>query len=122
MKNHSLLRLIILLILFLFSIMGSAQQYKFYDANKGLSSSRINSILQDSEGFIWIATEDGLNRFDGNKFVIYRNIPDDSTSLDNNYVRSIFEDSKHRFWVTTGAGLSLYDRTTDRFHHYKVLS
>lgn len=111
-----------ILFVWLVSTSGHAQQYKFYDVDNGLSSSRINSITQDSEGYIWIATEDGLNRFDGNSFVVYRNIPNDSTSLPNNYIRSICEDSKQRFWVTTMSGLCLYDKITDRFTQYKILS
>jgi len=76
--------------------------------------------MQDKEGYIWIATEDGLNRFDGNRFVIYRNIPKDTTSLINNHIMSIYEDSKERFWVATLTGLCLYDKTTDKFIPFKV--
>ena len=119
--RHRFLFIQTIFVWFIF-ISGYAQQYKFYDVDNGLSSSRINSILQDSEGYIWVATEDGLNRFDGSHFVIYRNIPDDSTSLPNNYIKSICEDSKHRFWVTTMSGLCLYDKVTDRFSRYKILS
>lgn len=98
----------------------SAQQYKFYDANAGLSSSLINQIVQDGEGYIWIATEDGLNRFDGTHFTVYRNIPGDSTSLPDNYVKSILADRKQRLWVSTSNGLCLYDQKTDRFHPYPL--
>lgn len=98
----------------------SAWQYRYFDVNDGLSSSNITSITQDREGFLWVATEDGLNRFDGNSFVVYRNIPGDSASLINNHVMKIYEDSKGRFWVATLMGLCLYDRMTDRFIPYKV--
>ncbi|MDR1525738.1 MAG: helix-turn-helix domain-containing protein [Tannerella sp.] len=99
----------------------NAQQTRFYDVSNGLSSSYITSITQDKEGHIWIATEDGLNRFDGSRFVVYRNRFDDTTSLINNHIRTVYEDSKGRFWVATLTGLCLYDRTTDRFTPYKVL-
>ena len=89
-------------ILFLFSIycflIGStpvmkAQTGKFYSTDKELSNSLINAVYQDRKGFIWIATENGLNKFDGTRFSIYRHNATDSTSLKNNYVRTLFEDS-----------------------------
>jgi ligand-binding sensor domain-containing protein/signal transduction histidine kinase/AraC-like DNA-binding protein len=118
--KHSLL--IYLCLFILQTGFAEAQQYRFYNSNNGLSSARITSIYQDNGGFIWVATEDGLNRFDGNTFTVYRHIPDDSASLDNNYIRSMYEDSKHRFWVITLTGLFLYDQCTDRFIPYKVYS
>ena len=87
-------------ILFLFSIycflIGStpvmkAQTGKFYSTDKELSNSLINAVYQDRKGFIWIATENGLNKFDGTRFSIYRHNATDSTSLKNNYVRTLFE-------------------------------
>ena len=90
-------------ILFLFSIyyflIGStpvmkAQTGKFYSTDKELSNSLINAVYQDRKGFIWIATENGLNKFDGTRFSIYRHNATDSTSLKNNYVRTLFEDSR----------------------------
>ncbi|MCD8166178.1 MAG: hypothetical protein LUE93_08680 [Bacteroides sp.] len=51
-------------------------------------------MYQDKKGFIWIATENGLNRYDGLRFSIYRNTPGDTTSLKNNYVRTLFEDNQ----------------------------
>ena len=58
-----------------------------------MSSSFINKVYQDKKGFIWIATENGLNRFDDTKFLVYNKIQDDSTSLKSSYVRTLFEDS-----------------------------
>ena len=71
------------------------QAFLFYD--KDLSNSLINYIYQDKRDYIWIATEDGLNKFDGVKFSIYKNDLNDSTSLKNNYVRCMYEDSKEDF-------------------------
>lgn len=112
-------------ILFLFSIycflIGStpvmkAQTGKFYSTDKELSNSLINAVYQDRKGFIWIATENGLNKFDGTRFSIYRHNATDSTSLKNNYVRTLFEDSRGNFWIGCINGLQRYDRTTDNFH------
>lgn len=112
-------------ILFLFSIycflIGStpvmkAQTGKFYSTDKELSNSLINAVYQDRKGFIWIATENGLNKFDGTRFSIYRHNAMDSTSLKNNYVRTLFEDSRGNFWIGCINGLQRYDRATDNFH------
>lgn len=112
-------------ILFLFSIycflIGStpvmkAQTGKFYSTDKELSNSLINAVYQDRKGFIWIATENGLNKFDGTRFSIYRHNATDSTSLKNNYVRTLFEDSRGNFWIGCINGLQRYDRATDNFH------
>ena len=71
-----------------------------------LSSSMINSIYQDKEDIIWIATEDGLNRYDGAKFSVYKHDSHDEHSLQNNYVRILFEDKKGTFFVGTLNGLA----------------
>ncbi len=96
------------------------QQPRFYDVDNGLSSSYITSVVQDREGYIWVATEDGLNRFDGHRFVTFRNIPGDSTSLINNHIRRVYEDSRGHLWIATLTGLCIYDKETDRFHPLRV--
>jgi ligand-binding sensor domain-containing protein len=107
----------ILTLLFLVSIFVTmqAQTGKLFNTDNQLSNSLINTIFQDSRNYIWIATEDGLNKYDGIKFTIYRNEKNNINSLKNNYVRSLFEDSKGRFWVGCVNGLMLYDRVNDSF-------
>ncbi len=83
--------------------------------DKGLSNNSVRCIFQDKKGFIWIGTYDGLNRYDGNEFKIYRNRPNDSTSLPHNYIFSIFEDKDNHLWVATGQGLTILDRTLSKF-------
>ncbi|MCL1943880.1 MAG: response regulator [Candidatus Azobacteroides sp.] len=107
-------------LLFLFSFFvcfsfSHAQIGIFYSTDKDLSSSLINSIYQDHRNYIWIATEDGLNKFDGVRFTIYKNRPNDSSSIKSNYVRCLLEDSFGRFWIGCINGLLLYDRATDSF-------
>jgi len=92
-----------------------SQTGKLFTTDNELSNSLINTIFQDSRNYIWIATEDGLNKYDGIKFTIYRNEKGNLHSLKNNYVRSLFEDSKGRFWVGCVNGLMLYDRVNDSF-------
>ncbi len=91
------------------------QSGKLFTADRELSSSLINKIYQDKKGIIWIATEDGLNRYDGAKFTIYKHVQGDDYSLSHNYVRTLFEDSKGRLFVGTYKGLQMYDPATDRF-------
>ncbi|MDR1610323.1 MAG: response regulator [Candidatus Symbiothrix sp.] len=98
-----------------------AQTTQFYSIEQGLSNSLINQVYQDKRGFIWIASENGLNKFDGNKFVIYKKTENDSLSLKNNYVRTIFEDSSGNFRIGCIDGLLRYDRNTDSFHEIPVL-
>lgn len=103
-------------LLYCFSVYtAQAQVSVLYTTEDQISSSLINDIYQDKQGFIWISTEYGLNRFDGNEFIIYRHQDNDSTSLNNDYVHLTFEDSKGNLWVGTMGGLATYDRNTNSF-------
>jgi len=92
-----------------------SQTIRFYSSDGELSSSLINQIYQDKRGFIWVATQDGLNFLDGRSITVYRKKQDDSTSLKNNYVKALFEDSSGSFWVGCINGLQRYNRNTDSF-------
>ena len=83
------------------SVGSYAQSYKFLTTEDGLSNSLISKIVQDDDGFIWIATEDGLNCFDGNRIKVYRHSDTDSNSLAHNNIRDIFIDSHGRLFVGT---------------------
>jgi signal transduction histidine kinase/ligand-binding sensor domain-containing protein/DNA-binding response OmpR family regulator len=86
----------------------------------GLSSNSQRCITQDKEGFIWIGTGDGLNRFDGYNFKVYRNDPNDPTSLKSNIIDCLFVDRKGNLWVGTyGGGLNRYNKDKDNFVSYK---
>ncbi|MBC7904873.1 MAG: response regulator [Gemmatimonadaceae bacterium] len=86
----------------------------------GLSQSNVKCILQDSRGFMWFGTRDGLNKYDGYKFSVYRNSPIDKYTLTNDFIADIAEDKKGNIWVGTwGGGLNKYDRTKDKFTHYR---
>jgi signal transduction histidine kinase/ligand-binding sensor domain-containing protein/DNA-binding response OmpR family regulator len=86
-----------------------------FTTEHGLSSTKVTTILQDNTNFLWIGTEDGLNRFNGYDFTIYKNQPDDSLSLISNHITALFQDSKNRLWVATIAGLEYYDQACDGF-------
>lgn len=110
-------------IIFIFPLLPTvAQSEKFYSTDKDISNSLINTLYQDHKGFIWIATEDGLNRFDGNKFTVYKSIANDPFSLKNNYVRSLYEDRNNRFWVGCINGLLRYERSSDHFYEVDIWS
>ena len=86
--------------------------------NDGLSQGMVVCILQDRYGFMWFATLDGLNRYDGYKFTVYRHDPQDKTSITKSFVKSLFEDSQGRLWIgTVSGGLDLFDRETETFTH-----
>lgn len=83
---------------------------------EGLSQVTVLTIFQDSRGFVWLGTEDGLNRFDGLGFTVYKHDPADPDSLPSNFVWAIDEDPSGNLWVgTDGGGLAMLDRTSDRF-------
>jgi signal transduction histidine kinase/ligand-binding sensor domain-containing protein len=96
----------------------SGQQIRFekISIEQGLSQSSVYSIYQDSQGFLWFGTEDGLNKFDGYNFTVYRHDPDDPLSLSDNTILSIFEDKSGLLWVGTyGRGLNRFDRDGEQF-------
>jgi diguanylate cyclase (GGDEF)-like protein/PAS domain S-box-containing protein len=82
---------------------------------EGLSQSYVYDITQDNNGFIWIATQDGLNRYDGKNFVYYRHDSTDNKSIADNFIRKIFIDNQNIMWVGTSKGLSRYNESLDNF-------
>jgi signal transduction histidine kinase/ligand-binding sensor domain-containing protein/DNA-binding response OmpR family regulator len=94
-------------------------KFKHLDIDAGLSQNEILCILQDSRGFMWFGTRDGLNKYDGYNFTIYKNIASDKNSISNNFIYDILEDSKGIIWIATGGGgLNRYDAEKDRFTRY----
>ncbi|MBN2485659.1 MAG: response regulator [Bacteroidales bacterium] len=90
-------------------------RFKQITVNEGLSSNFVNCFLQDRKGFMWIGTRDGLNRFDGNEFKIFRYNPDDTNSLSSNIIESIFEDNNGYLWIGTHEGLNILKTETGEF-------
>ncbi|GLX77538.1 diguanylate cyclase [Thalassotalea insulae] len=84
----------------------------------GLSQSFVYDMIEDPEGLIWIATQDGLNIYNGKDFKHYRNNINDANSLADNIVRKLYIDSKHNIWVGTQNGLSKYNSKLDNFINY----
>ncbi|MFT4926922.1 MAG: ligand-binding sensor domain-containing protein/signal transduction histidine kinase [Phenylobacterium sp.] len=87
----------------------------------GLSQAVVNSIVQDRKGFLWFATQDGLNRYDGYNFKVFRHDPQNPASISHNWTQTLLLDSKGTLWVGTyGGGLNRFDSKTERFIHYKT--
>ncbi len=94
-------------------------EFEHISVDQGLSQSSGTAILQDSRGFIWIGTQDGLNKFDGIDFIIYYHDPQDSTSIGANTVRALCEDSSGNIWVSMEGGrLDKLEVDQGIFHHY----
>jgi ligand-binding sensor domain-containing protein/signal transduction histidine kinase len=86
----------------------------------GLSHNSVYAIMQDRAGFLWFGTVDGLNRYDGYTFTVFRHDHADTTSLSNNLVRALYEDRAGRLWVGTEQGVDRLDGRTGRFRRYAV--
>jgi len=97
------------------SVRSYGQNYRLFSTANGLTSSLVNHILEDRYGQIWIATEDGLNRYDGVKITSYKHREDDAASLASNYVSTLIEDVHGNLIVSTYNGLQIYRHDTDDF-------
>ncbi|MCP4154297.1 MAG: protein kinase [bacterium] len=84
----------------------------------GLSQNTVFAILRDSRGFLWFGTEDGLNRYDGYTFKVFKNNPDDAETLCDNWIQTIYEDKSGVLWIGTHGGLERFNRKSQTFSHY----
>jgi ligand-binding sensor domain-containing protein/signal transduction histidine kinase len=114
--------LIILFFLSLGTTLLTAQiggsKFERITGTSGLSLSTVRSILQDKTGFLWFGTDDGLNRYDGYSFKIYKRQPHDSNSLSHNMIWCLLEDRNEVLWIGTEMGLNSFDPKKERFQRY----
>jgi len=94
----------------------------YIDVQHGLSNNTVRCIAKDHNGFLWFGTRDGLNRYDGNAFTVFRHQFKDSNSLICNYVLTLCEDKAGRLFIGTRQGLSIYDHLSGRFSTLNWLS
>lgn len=101
---------------------GQPESFKFEKLSSQfrLSGTSISCFDQDSLGFVWIGTNGGLNRLDGEKIKVYKHVLNDSTSLISNSIKKIFFDSKSRMWLITQDGIARYHEDLDRFENYRL--
>ncbi len=89
----------------------------------GLSNNKVNCILRDKRGFTWIGTDDGLNRYDGHNFLVFKNVPGESSSVSGNTITDLHEDKDGILWIATAdGGISRYDYRLShqkQFRQYK---
>jgi len=93
-----------------------ALQFKRITQADGLSNDFVLCLFQDSEGFLWFGTENGLNRYDGYRFTVFKEDPQRAGSIRGNFIETIFEDSQQNLWVSTDKGVNLFDRQSGNFN------
>ncbi|MCB9223676.1 MAG: adenylate/guanylate cyclase domain-containing protein [Crocinitomicaceae bacterium] len=98
-----------------FAGLGQQKSIKFdsYTIEDGLSQSQVTGITQDNSGYIWIATQDGLNRFDGFNFKVLKNDPLNESTIPNNYIHCLLKDPKGSIWFGTNRGIGILDPTNE---------
>ncbi|MEI9806875.1 MAG: two-component regulator propeller domain-containing protein [Bacteroidota bacterium] len=94
---------------------GDPGQPKYLGIEHGLSNNAVTCIYQDHNGFMWFGTYDGLNRYDGYSFKIFRNVIGDSASLNDNHIYTIEADAGHRLWIGGAKGISIYNPARSDF-------
>src|SRR5687767_9272831 len=100
-------------------ICNCVMRFDHISIEQGLSQSSVRVIFQDSRGFLWFGTEDGLNRYDGYTFKTYKPDPDAPQSLSDRWISSIVEDKAGILWIATRlGGLNYYDPRTEQFKHF----
>ncbi len=101
---------------------GDARNFRSISVDKGLSQSTVYTVAQDPLGFIWMGTQDGLNRYDGKGFAVFRPSKTDPNSIQSYNIRCLVTDQKGRLWIGGNEGVSLYDYHTNKFTNYRLKS
>jgi len=120
-----LINLFLSIVFFSLQLNANAQSILFnhLKTNNGLSNNYVSDIIQDNTGFLWFATEDGLNRFDGYEFKVYRNTQDNNNSISDNTVLWFSKDKKGNLWIGTKNGnINCYDPLLDKFKKWEIES
>ena len=112
-----LLLLSVLLLSFTYSQGQDEFYFRHYQVENGLSHNTVMCSLQDNNGFMWLGTKDGLNRYDGNVFKVFRHNSRDTNSIGNDYIRCLYADESGRIFVGTQSGLYQYHALTESFSH-----
>ena len=108
----------LLFLLTFFSLLFSNQSFQNITVKEGLSDNQCISVSDDGRGFIWVGTNEGLNRYDGYSPKIYRSNPFDTTALSGNRIFGTFRDSYGELWVSTEKSIDKYDFSKDKFKRH----
>ena len=122
MKKNIFIVFITIIIVCFISIKADAQEnvnFQHITIEDGLSQSTAEVIFQDSQGYIWIGTNEGLNRYNGFEMKIYKADKNKKNTIVNNYILSIQEDHEKNLWVGTNKGISKIDLETDEIVNYE---
>jgi ligand-binding sensor domain-containing protein/signal transduction histidine kinase len=112
---HRKLHILAVLLIAAHSLCAQSYYFRHYQVENGLSNNAVICSVQDKQGFLWFGTKDGLDRFDGYSFKIFRNDPDDKGSIGSNFIHCLYEDKNGILWAGTENGLYRYDATTESF-------
>jgi signal transduction histidine kinase/DNA-binding response OmpR family regulator/ligand-binding sensor domain-containing protein len=116
-------RLFTLLILLQCWLVGWSQptSYEHIGIEQGLTQGMVFDICASKDGFLWMGTKDGLNRYDGSQFKVYNHNPFDPYSLGEDIINCLYEDSRGLIWIgTANKGVDVFDRKKGRFHHFNI--
>ena len=116
------LTLLALLPLCCLSLLADRLHFSNVSTEAGLSNKMVLSVAQDAEGFIWMATAEGLDRYDGSEFKVYRHVPGEIRSLGSSWVNDVLLLDDGRLLVATEMGLDVFDEETDSFSPYPALN
>src|SRR5688572_26382628 len=111
-KHFALAALSILVAVFVYS---QPYYFRHYQVENGLSNNAVICSVQDRNGFMWFGTKDGLNRFDGYSFKVFRYNPNEKGSIGSNFIHCIYNDLNGKIWVGTERGLYKYEASTESF-------
>ena len=123
-KCGTLIRVLLLAVLLSLHLPGPVRaqsntiRFETLTVEDGLSQSTVRAILQDSTGFLWFGTDDGLNKYDGYTFTIFKADPGNPLAINDNSIQALFEDSQGILWVGTGLGLARFDQRKQEFYNY----
>ncbi|RLC11088.1 MAG: hypothetical protein DRI57_19415 [Deltaproteobacteria bacterium] len=112
---------ILLVIVLTISASATADDIRFgrITIEQGLSQNSVSCILQDTRGFMWFGTMEGLNKYDGYSFTHYLHTPENPTGISDSQINAICEDRSEVLWIGTSGGLNRLNRKSERFVHYR---
>ena len=122
MLKYSFKFLILILVLCIFSISAQQIHFRYLTIDNGLSQNAVLTIIQDSHGYMWFGTKDGLNRYDGYNFKIFQNDPADTTTISSNFITTAFEDHSGKIWIgTLNGNLNIFNEASGTFKRVNEL-